>query len=296
MTTIVKQKIYDYLALTKPKIMLLVIFSGITAAIMEGSLVHTPFAFLLAIFALYLTGGSANAFNHYFERHKDAKMVRTRDKRPLPAGRLRPSHALCFALMIGTVGIAIFGFFYNWLSALLSFLTLFFYAIIYTLVLKPNTHHNTVIGGVAGAMAPVGIWAAASGSFNITPWPLFLIIFFWSPAHFWTLAISYKEDYKAAHFKMLPVTKGEIITLQHIWLFSILLFIVSLTPVLFESGLLYLIIAIVFGIAFIIKTWTARRLAYAKNIRSVFQYSIFYLFVLLTGLIIDSFVNISIDI
>lgn len=290
----VKQNIADYIALTKPKIMLLVIFSGLTAAVMEGSLIYRPLSLLLVLFALYLTGGSANALNHYFERHKDAKMRRTRDKRPLPAGRLRPSSALSFALMIGSLGIAVFAFFFNWLSALLSFLTLFFYAIIYTLVLKPNTHHNTIIGGVAGAMAPVGIWAAASGTIDITPCTIFLIIFFWSPPHFWTLAISLKDDYKAARFKMLPLSKGDAETLKQIWIFSILLFLVSLTPLLVKSGLLYLFIAIVFGIAFIVKAWKALQGAQSKTIWSLFHYSILYLFMLLIGLAIDSFLHISV--
>ncbi len=287
-----KQTFSDYLALTKPKIMLLVVVSGITAGFMEGSLIHRPFDFVLAIVALYLTGGSANAFNHFFERNKDAQMLRTRKKRPLPSGRLKPAHALVFALVIGTVGVLIYGLYFNWLSAFLSFSTIFFYAIIYTLLLKPNTYHNTVIGGAAGAMAPVGIWAAATGSLDITPWTLFLIIFFWSPPHFWALAVSLRDDYAAAHFKMLPVMKGEKETLKQVWIFSILLFLVSITPVLVKSGILYLIIAIVVGIPFLKKAWIARRTTQSKAIWGVFHYSILYLFVLFIGLVIDSFIYI----
>lgn len=291
MTLSLKQILSDYLALTKPKIMLLVVVSGITAGFMEGSLIHRPFDFLLAIVALYLTGGSANAFNHFFERNKDAQMVRTRKKRPLPSGRMKPAHALMFAITIGTIGVLIYGFYFNWLSALLSFSTIFFYAIIYTLLLKPNTYHNTVIGGAAGAMAPVGIWAAASGRLDITPWTLFLIIFFWSPPHFWALAVSLRNDYAAANFKMLPVMKGESETLKQVWLFSILLFLVSITPVLVKSGILYLVIAIVVGIPFLKKAKIARRTANSKDIWGVFHYSIMYLFVLLVGLVLDSFFN-----
>ncbi len=291
MTTALKQKITDYCALTKPRIMLLVIVSGATAGFMEGSLVRRPFDFLLAIFALYLTGGSANAFNHYFERHKDAQMIRTKKKRPLPSGRMKPLNALIFAIAIGTIGVLIYGFYFNWLSALLSFVTIFFYAVIYTLMLKPNTYHNTVIGGAAGAMAPVGIWAAASGQLDITPWTLFFIIFFWSPPHFWALAVSLREDYSAANFKMLPVMKGEGETLKQIWFFSIILFLVSMTPVLVKSGLLYLVIAIVFGIPFLKRAWIARRTGQSKAIWDVFHYSILYLFVLLVGLVLDTFLN-----
>jgi heme o synthase len=289
------QSIKDYISLTKPRIMLLVIFSGITAAIMEGSLLQRPFDFFLAILALYLTGGSANAFNHYLEREKDARMLRTRKKRPLPSGRLKPGRALIFAIVIGVIGILIYGFYFNWLSAFLSFVTIFFYAVIYTLLLKPHTYHNTVIGGAAGAMAPVGVWAAASGSLDITPWTLFLIIFLWSPPHFWALAISLKDDYKKANLKMLPVLKGETETLRQIYFFSFLLFAASITPLLFQSGLIYLIIAVIAGLPFIRKARNAKRTKKPKAIWDVFHYSIFYLFILLIGLIIDAFFLISLN-
>ena len=289
---ILKQKILDYIALTKPRIMLLVVFSGITAAIMEGSLIQRPFDFLLVIVALYLTGGSANALNHFFERRKDAEMSRTRKKRPLPSGRMQPAHALIFAITIGTMGVLLYGFYFNWLSAILSFSTIFFYAIIYTLLLKPHTYHNTVIGGAAGAMAPVGVWAAARASPAPPPPPLFLTIFFWSPPHFWALAVSLKDDYRAANLKMLPVIKGEKETLKQILFFSIFLFLASITPLLVKSGLVYLIIAILFGIPFIKKVWMARQSGQSKEIWSVFHYSILYLFVLMIGLIIDTFVRI----
>lgn len=281
--------LYDYIKLTKPRIMLLVVVSGVTAAIMESSLLSRPFDFTLAMLALYLTGGSANAFNNYFEREKDRLMVRTREKRPLPAGRIKPKNALLFAMCIGALGVFLYAFFFNALSALLSLATIVFYSIIYTLWLKPNTRHNTVIGGAAGAMAPVGVWAAASGSLAITPWTLFLIIFFWSPPHFWALAVSLKDDYRAANFKMLPVIRGEGETLHQIFIFSILLFFVSITPFLVQSGLLYLCIAIVFGIPFIKKAWTARVSQKPKDIWSVFVYSILYLFILFFALIVDSF-------
>jgi protoheme IX farnesyltransferase len=199
---------------------------------------------------------------------------------------------LIFAITIGAIGVLLYGFYFNWLSAMLSFATIFFYAIIYTLLLKPHTYHNTVIGGAAGAMAPVGVWAAASGTLDIAPWTLFLIIFFWSPPHFWALAVSLKDDYRAANLKMLPVTKGEKETLKQIWIFSILLFLVSITPLLVDSGLVYLFIAILFGIPFIKKAWIARRTSQSKAIWRVFHYSILYLFILMIGLIVDTFLRI----
>lgn len=287
-----KQVLKDYISLTKPRIMLLVVFSGLTAAIMEKSLLHKPLDLLIALFALFLTGGSANAFNHYFEREKDARMARTRKKRPLPDGRIKPRNALFFASIIGIIGLLIFGLKFNWLSASLSFATIFFYAVIYTLLLKPHTYHNTVIGGAAGAMAPVGIWAAASGTLAVTPWTLFLIIFFWSPPHFWALAVSLKDDYKAAKLKMLPVMKGEAVTLKQIYIFSILLFIVSISPMLFESGLIYFFVALAAGLPFIYKARAAKKNKDSRSIWGVFHYSLIYLFVLLIALIVDSIINV----
>lgn len=282
--------IRDYIQLTKPRIMLLVVFSGITALFMEKSLLIHPFKFALAIFALYLTGGAANALNNYFERDIDARMARTKEKRPLPQGRIKPLNALIFAILIGTIGVLVYGFAFNWLSAALSLATILFYGLFYTLLLKPNTPQNIVIGGAAGAMAPVGVWAAASGSLNITPWTLFLIIFFWSPPHFWALAVNYKDDYKKANLPMLPVVRGEAETLKQMLYFSIILFLASLTPVLADAGLFYLLAAIISGMILLKKVFVAKKTASTKNIWAVFGYSIIYLFVLLITLIIDSFI------
>ncbi len=270
--------------------MLLVVFSGITALFMEKSLLTHPFKFALVIFALYLTGGAANALNNYFERDIDARMARTMKKRPLPQGRIKPMNALIFAILIGSIGVLIYGFAFNWLSAVLSLATILFYGLFYTLLLKPNTPQNIVIGGAAGAMAPVGVWAAASGSLNITPWTLFLIIFFWSPPHFWALAVNYKDDYKKANLPMLPVVRGEAETLKQMLYFSIILFLASLTPVLANAGPLYLLAAIISGVILLKKVFIAKKSASTKSIWAVFGYSILYLFILLVALIIDSFI------
>lgn len=281
--------IKNYLLLTKPRIMLLVVFSGITALFMEKSLLGQPFKFLLAIIALYMTGGAANALNNYFEREIDGRMERTRKKRPLPQGAVSPGSALAFSIVLGAGGVLLYGLFFNWLSALLSLGTILFYGLFYTLFLKPTTPQNVVIGGAAGAMAPVGVWAAASGTLDIAPWTLFLIIFFWSPPHFWALAINYKDDYKKANLPMLPVIKGEVETLRQIFIFSIILFLVSLTPLLFTSGLFYLTVAIAAGSYFLFKAYKAKISRATRDIWGVFGYSILYLFVLLTAIIVDSF-------
>ena len=283
-----KRRILDYFMLTKPRIMILIILSGFTALVMEKSMLSRPFSMLLALFALYLTGGAANALNNYFERDIDAKMTRTREKRPLPQKRISPRSALIFAIAIGVVGVLILGFFFNWLSAGLSLATILFYSLFYTLVLKPGTSQNIVIGGAAGAMAPVGMWAAASGSLSITPWTLFLIIFFWSPPHFWALAVNYKDDYKKAGYPMLPVVKGDSATLKQIFIFTIVLFITSLTPYLFKAGLIYLVLALVLGLFFIYRSYIAWRKQETRAIWGVFGYSIVYLFGIFIACIIDS--------
>ena len=152
-----KSTISNYFQLTKPPIMLLVVFSGATALFLEASLIKSLdiFSFILILIGLYLTGGSANALNQYFERNIDAKMTRTQKRRPLPQGKISSRGALIFSSSIGIIGVIIFALFFNWLSALLSLGTILFYSLFYTLYLKPNTPQNIVIGGVAGAMPPV---------------------------------------------------------------------------------------------------------------------------------------------
>ena len=288
MRTIIK----NYFLLTKPKIMILVVFSGLTALIMEGSLLTQPARFFLAIVALYLTGGSANALNNFFERDIDAKMERTSKKRPLPKGLIKPYQALLFSIIIGLGGVGLFAFEFNWLSAVLSLATILFYSLFYTLVLKPSTSQNIVIGSAAGAMAPVGVWAAASGSIDITPWTLFLIVFFWSPPHFWALAYSFADDYRKVELPMLPIVKGEKATYNQIFYYSLILFFASLTPFIASAGLFYFFSALILGIIFIFRAFKARKTRSKKLVWGVFSYSIIYLFGIFTALIFDVFINI----
>ncbi len=278
-----------YIQLTKPTIMLLVIITGAAALLIEGSLLHKPFDFLLVLFALYLTGGSANAMNQYFERNIDAKMSRTSKRRPLPQGVISPKRALVFAVTIGIAGVLIFGFFFNWLTAMLSLATILFYSLIYTLLLKPNTPQNIVIGGIAGAMAPVGAWAAASGRMDLLPWIMFLLIFLWTPPHFWALALFYKDDYIRSKLPMMPVIKGDDITLKQIIIYSVILVLTSFSLVLTGSGWLYLFFALILGYYFIKKSVMANRSRQEKDYRSLFGYSIIYLFGIFIALVVDNF-------
>ena len=283
--------INNYIQLTKPTIMLLVVITGAAALLIEGSLINQPFHFFMVLFTLYLTGGSANAMNQYLERDIDAKMIRTSKRRPLPQGAIAPARALAFAISIGVTGVLIFGFMFNWLTAGLSLATILFYSLVYTLWLKPNTSQNIVIGGIAGSMAPVGAWAAATGRMDLIPWIMFLIIFLWTPPHFWALALFYKDDYIRAKLPMMPVIKGDEITLKHILFYSIILVLTSLTLVFTGSGWIYLAVAIFLGYYFIKKSIIAKRSQKEKDYRSLFGYSIVYLFGLFIAMVVDNFTS-----
>lgn len=284
-------RLRHYIQLTKPTIMLLVLFTGGTALVMEGSLLDEPGKFLLVLLGLYLTGGSANALNQYFEREIDAKMERTARRRPLPLHYLGEREALIFAVTIGLVGVLLFGFFFNWLTALMSLATLLFYALFYTLFLKPHTWQNIVIGGAAGAMAPVGAWAAATGQTAVAPWLLFLIIFLWTPPHFWALALYCKEDYIKARLPMLPVVKGDDATYKQILIYTYALILVSLAVFAVGAGWFYLVAALGLGAYLLRKALMARRLKTVPAMRGLFGFSIVYLFALFLALIADFLVT-----
>jgi protoheme IX farnesyltransferase len=281
----------DYIQLTKPTIMLLVIFTGATALVAEGSLLAQPGRFALVMLALYLTGGCANALNQYFEREIDAKMTRTANRRPLPMDRMSPGHALAFSIIIGLLGVTIFAYFFNWLSAALSVGTILFYSLFYTLWLKPNTVQNIVIGGVAGAMAPVGAWAAATGGTAVLPWLMFLIVFLWTPPHFWALALFCKDDYVRAQLPMMPVVKGDAATLRQIVAYSTVVVAASFALIFFGGGWLYAIAAALLGAWFLVKSVDALRQQNERSARSLFGCSIVYLFALFTAIIIDSLIS-----
>jgi len=277
-----------YLQLTKPRVMMLVVFSGITALMLEGSLIHHPIKFMMIIIGLYLTGGCANSLNQYFEREIDARMERTRLRRPLPRGIIPPHRALIFSILIGIMGIFLFGFLFNWLTAMLSLATIVFYGFFYTLWLKPKTYFNIVIGGIAGAMAPVGVWAAATGSVSLSPLILFLIIFFWTPPHFWALALFYKDDYRQVGLPMLPVAKGDLQTSKQIFYYSIFLFVVSMLLLAVPKiGWIYMLTALTLGAIFLIKTFGMMRNQTRKSNIGLFRYSLIYLFILFFSVIID---------
>jgi protoheme IX farnesyltransferase len=278
----------NLLQLTKPSIMLLVLTAGATAIIMEGSMLSRPDKFAVFLLGLFLTGGCANALNQYFEREIDARMTRTCGRRPLPLKKISDKQALWFSILIGITGVMILGLAFNWLTAFLSVGTILFYGLFYTLWLKPNTPQNIVIGGIAGAMAPVGAWAAATGTMAVEPWLLFLIIFFWTPPHFWALALRFKDDYKVAGLPMMPLAKGDEVTLSRIFVYTLILFGVSLLPLLVHFGWIYLVTVIYMGVKFIFKAYQAKKINKPEINWQLFKYSIAYLFAIFMALIADS--------
>lgn len=280
--------INSFLQLTKPTIMLLVVFSGGTALALEGSLLSDPFSFFLVLAGLYLTGGSANALNQCLEAEIDAKMTRTNGRRPLPQGRLSLPAAYTFSIIIGVLGVICFALVFNLLSAALSLGTILFYSLFYTLYLKPNTEQNIVIGGAAGAMAPIIAWAAATGTITLIPIVLFAIIFFWTPAHFWALALYCKDDYEKVGLPMMPVVRGNAYTFRMILYYSFAAIAVSLSMVALGSGIFYLVGAVLLGVQLVRKALQAQKLDTTASQRSLFGYSIVYLFALFIVIIVDA--------
>lgn len=287
----ITNRISAFIQLTKPRIMFLVLITGATALIIEGSLISHPIEFLIFLLGLYMTGGAANAFNQYFERDIDSLMTRTRKRRPLPLGLISSSEAVVFSTVLGLAGVILLGAVFNLLTAFLAGGTMLFYALFYTLWLKPNTPHNIVIGGIAGAMAPVGAWTAATGQMAITPWILFAIVFFWTPPHFWSLALYFRSDYEKARLPMLPVVRGTDATLRLIFIYSLILVAVSLSYLLAGGGWIYGLAAFALGFILIRKSWITWRRKGRESMRDLFAFSIFYLLALFASVIMDSLIS-----
>ncbi|KAK3582432.1 hypothetical protein CHS0354_023978 [Potamilus streckersoni] len=246
---LVKTLLY-YIQLTKPTIMLLVVLSSAASLSVANAFPNEGWKYLLALFAVYLTGGCANALNQYFERDVDAKMERTKYRRPIPSGHVSPASALVFSLTIGVTGVFIFAYFFNWLSAVLSFFTIIFYSFFYTLWLKPNTPQNIVIGGISGAMSPIGVWLAARGTVDWEPFLIFLIIFFWTPPHFWALALYCKSDYEKVDYPMLPNVKGIDETFKQMLIYTGLTIMTTIWLAFVFQGAFYTIAVIGLGVMF----------------------------------------------
>ena len=286
----------DYLELTKPKVSLLIVFTAIVGMVLASpGMVPLP-ALIFGTLGIALASGSAAAFNHVLDRRIDEQMARTR-RRPLPTGHLSRPHALIFASLLGTASMAILWPTVGRLTAILTFLSLIGYAVVYTLYLKRATPQNIVIGGAAGAAPPVLGWAAVTNTIDTNALLLFLIIFTWTPPHFWALAIARRDDYAKVGIPMLPVTHGIPFTRLQIVLYTILLGVSTILPVLTRmSGLIYLAAAVALNARFLyfvikLNRETGER---PQLPMQTFKFSITYLMLLFAALILDHYVLIPI--
>jgi protoheme IX farnesyltransferase len=280
----------QYWALTKPRVTQLAIFCAVIGMFLATSELPSVRTVAMATLGIWLLAGAAFAVNSLIERHIDAKMARTR-MRPLPHGDLTPMQALAFSGVIGGAGMWVLHTQVNPLTMWLTFATFVGYAVVYTVLLKPYTPQNIVIGGMSGAMPPVLGWAAVTNSAPPEAWLLALIIFVWTPPHFWALALYRIDDYRKAGWPMLPVTHGEPLTRLHILLYTIGLVATTLLPFAVQmSGLLYLVSALALGAVFVAYAWKLYRAPDAAVARATFNYSIVYLAALFAALLVDHYV------
>lgn len=285
-------RISAYFSLMKPTIVLLFLVTGFAAIVAEGSLLQEPVKLVLVMIAMGLTAGSANALNMYFDRDIDSQMERTRRRRPIPLASIKPEHAAVFGVVTGALAIGYYLYATNWVTAFWSFFTIAFYVGIYTLWLKRRTPFNIVIGGAAGATAPLIGWAAGSGQTSLLAWVLFLVIFLWTPPHFWALAIAIQDDYRNAKVPMLPVTHGDRRTRLEIYVYTLLLIPVTIVPYfLGTSGKLYLGAALGLGAYYLWQTWKLLRTHERSDSKKLFWVSIIYLFLLFGALFVDAFLR-----
>jgi protoheme IX farnesyltransferase len=279
----------DFLELTKPKVSLLIVFTAIVGMVLASpGFVPLP-ALLFGTLGIALASGSAAAFNHVLDRRIDEQMARTR-RRPLPTGHLQMRHAAAFAALLGALSMLILWLLVNGLTAALTFASLIGYAMVYTMWLKRATPQNIVIGGAAGAAPPVLGWAAVTNSVDPQALLLFLIIFTWTPPHFWALAIARRDDYAKVGIPMLPVTHGVPYTRLQIVLYTILLVLSTLLPYLCGmSGFIYLGIALVLNARFLYYVLSLQRGVRADLPMRTFRFSIKYLMLLFAALILDHY-------
>jgi protoheme IX farnesyltransferase len=284
-------RVEDYLALLKPNVMQLVVFTAIVGLVVAPGGIH-PVIGVIAIICIAIGAGASGALNMWYDADIDAIMSRTAN-RPIPAGRITGGEALVFGLVLSVFSVALLGLATNWVAAGLLAFTIFFYAVIYTMWLKRSTPQNIVIGGAAGAFPPMVGWAAVSGTITMESVALFLIIFLWTPPHFWALALYKQSDYGAAGVPMMPNVAGEASTKFQILAYTALLAVSSLLPSwLGFAGTIYSVVAVITGASFLFLAWRLYRtnedVPMRKAARVVFNYSLSYLFVLFFALLADN--------
>ncbi|MBV8658567.1 MAG: protoheme IX farnesyltransferase [Burkholderiales bacterium] len=287
------QQARDFAALAKPRVVLLIVFCAVIGMFLATPGLPRLVPVLAATIGIGLVAGAAAAINCLVEQKIDAVMARTR-ARPLPRGQLNNRQTLAFALVVGGTGLVLLYVWVNVLTMWLTLATFVGYAIIYTVLLKPNTPQNIVIGGASGAMPPLLGWAAITGTVSHDAMILFLIIFAWTPPHFWALALYRREEYARAGLPMLPVTHGELFTRLHVLLYTIILTAVTLLPVATRmSGAIYLVATLLLDGVFLLYAWRIWRNYSDALARATFRYSILYLSLLFAALLVDHYVPIG---
>jgi protoheme IX farnesyltransferase len=280
----------DYYELTKPRVVMLIVFTAVVGMFLAVPGWPSTATMLFGTIGIGMAASAAAVFNHVLDARIDIHMLRTRG-RPLPAGRVSESNALAFASAICVLSMIVLWFLVNPLTAVLTFGSLIGYAVVYTVFLKRATPQNIVIGGAAGAAPPVLGWAAVTGEITSSALLLFLIIFVWTPPHFWALAIARKEEYAKVGIPMLPVTHGEGYTRLHILLYTILLVVITVIPYLTGmSGLIYLVTAVSLGAVFL--NYAVRMLRDSDDVElpmRTFKFSITYLAALFAALLVDHY-------
>ena len=283
-------RVEDYFELLKPRVMSLVVFTAVIGMLLAPGGIHPVIGFI-AIACIAIGAGASGALNMWYDADIDAVMSRTLN-RPIPSGRIVRDEALAIGLVLSAFSVVILGLAANWVAAGLLAFTIFFYAVIYTVWLKRSTPQNIVIGGAAGAFPPMVGWVAVTGSISLESVLLFLIIFLWTPPHFWALALYKQSDYGAAKIPMLPNVAGEAHTKLQILIYSLVLVAATLAPQLIGmSGWLYTAIAAAMGLGFLVPAFRLYRTrddkAMRKAGRALFTYSLTYLFLIFVALIAD---------
>ncbi len=282
----------DFFTLTKPRVMTLVIFTAICGVLAAPGSIHPVLGFT-AILAIAMGAGGSAALNHWWEADIDAGMKRTRN-RPLPGGRMRREDARDFGIFLSAVSVGLMGVAIGWLAAVLLLVAVIYYAVIYTMWLKPRTPQNIVIGGGAGAFPPLIGWVAVTGELTAMPILLFAIIFFWTPPHFWALAMFVEADYAKVGIPMLPVVRGEKPTRRQIWWYTVLLAPIAIAPwAIGGTGWIYGMTAVTLSALFLLLAWPVGVRATAAEgdkmlpEKKLFKFSIYYLFALFAALVVD---------
>jgi len=282
-------RLEDYVKLTKPRVVMLIVFTAFIGMLLAQHTLASIDILIIGSIGIWLVAGAAAAVNCLVEQKIDAVMARTR-ARPLPLGSVTVNETVVVSLVVGGVGLFLLYYWINPLTMWLTLGTFVGYAIIYTIVLKPLTPQNIVLGGASGAMPPILGWAAVTGEVTYEALLLFLIIFAWTPPHFWALALYRRDEYAKAEVPMLPVTHGEAFTRLHVFLYTLILLVVSLLP--FAVGMshwIYGLSALILGLIFVFYAYRIWRSYTDALARTTFKYSILYLALIFSALLLDHY-------